>query len=113
MSLTKEKKFGVAGFQVAIPTQPERAEKNRRSPLYKYLVKPGLSLVNGRDDRTGTNGHNSRPAAVAATAGPDVTRLTGKAAEIWEKVSRIGWYHTIDLPERLVTPGFIDNRDTV
>jgi tRNA (mo5U34)-methyltransferase len=36
-----------------------------------------------------------------------------KSALIWKQVSEIGWYHTIDLGDGLVTPGFVDNRPTV
>ena len=35
------------------------------------------------------------------------------ARRLWERVSEIGWYHTIDLGGGVVTPGFIDNRATV
>jgi tRNA (mo5U34)-methyltransferase len=44
---------------------------------------------------------------------PAVANSDPRAAEIWEKVKDIGWYHTIDLPHGVITPGFIDNRPTI
>src|SRR5690606_26550847 len=41
------------------------------------------------------------------------TPTDGAAREIWDRISSIGWYHTIDLGHGVATPGFIDNRATV
>lgn len=111
MALSNEKKFSLAGFEVAVRTDAARAEKIRRSALYKYLLRPGMKLLNGR---TAGNYNGHRPAMISAPAAPvQAPPKDGKAAEIWKKISNLRWYHTIDLGHGVCTPGFIDNRSTV
>lgn len=49
----------------------------------------------------------------AAAAEPPSVPTDPAARRLWERVSEIGWYHTINLGGGVVTPGFIDNRATV
>lgn len=104
----KEKRFSFAGLHWSVAMDADRAERVRKSPIYRYVLKPGLSRVGHR------NGHTAVPAAKPITqAPPESVHRDPKAAEIWERISKLGWYHTIDLGHGVATPGFIDNRPTV
>lgn len=108
MPSAREKRFSFAGLTWSIGMDADRADRVRTSPLYRYLVKPGLRRVGRR------NGH--APAQAAKPIGPAVpasVHSDPRAAEIWERISNLGWYHTIDLGHGIATPGFIDNRPTV
>jgi tRNA (mo5U34)-methyltransferase len=107
MPMMKEKRFNFAGFHVGFATERSRAERIRNNPLYRYILRPGLNLVSRRD-----NGHATLTKTPPTPKSATSVKHNGPAAEIWEKVSKIGWYHTIDLGHGVVTPGFIDNRDT-
>ncbi len=110
MPVTKEKKFIIAGFEMGIAAEAGRAERIRKSLIFRYLVRPGLNLISGSGNgRSETLKMPGAPRPVP----PPAVHDSEKAAEIWEKVSKISWYHTIDLGNGIVTPGFIDNRDTV
>lgn len=109
MPSMREKRFGFAGLQWSIAMNERRAEQVKRNPLYRYVVKPGLNRV----------GHRNSQAAPVSTAKPIASTppvsvaSDPEAARIWERISKLGWYHTIDLGHGVATPGFIDNRPTV
>lgn len=104
----REKRLSFAGLQFSVGMDADRAERVKKSPLYRYIVKPGLGRVGRR------NGHAPvSDASPISQAPPDSVHGDPVAAEIWERVSRLGWYHTIDLGHGVATPGFIDNRPTV
>ena len=103
-----EKRFSFAGLQWSVAMEAKRAERVRNSHLYRYIIKPGLSRVGHR------NGHRAASAAAPISQAPPPSVHTDpKAAEIWNRISTLGWYHTIDLGHGVATPGFIDNRPTV
>lgn len=111
MPVMREKRFKIAGFQVGIAADAARADRIRKSRMFRYLVKPGLKLVSGNGHRNGKNAALKLPGAPNPPA-PPITRESEEARHAWERVSRLKWYHTIDLGNGIVTPGFIDNRPT-
>src|SRR5262245_11495722 len=80
-------------------------KKLRSSMLYQRVLRPTLkSFVPGRLARGAT-----------AWTLPIPDRMYGgdgsqSAARIWERVSKVRWYHTIDLEHGVATPGFVDRR---
>lgn len=108
MSLLREKRFNIAGFSLKVGTEASRVERLKRSMPYRYLVRPAFNVL-GRS-RNGRNGHPSSARPVSLPSAPDRGDIPSDVAA---KVASIGWYHTIDLGNGIVTPGFIDNRDTV
>ncbi len=107
MPVMQERTFRIAGFQVGVATDAHRAERIRNNAIVRHVVGPGLRMLGGR-----RNGHTSGSgAAPIAGQRPDAA-MDAAAAAIWDRVSRIGWYHTIDLGHGISTPGFIDNRAT-
>jgi tRNA (mo5U34)-methyltransferase len=107
MRVMQERTFDVAGFRIGVATDLRRAERIRRSALVRYLVKPGIRLLRGR-----ANGHSPEPEATPFRPERPAAAREGRGAELWDRISQIGWYHTIDLGEGIATPGFIDNRGT-
>lgn len=108
MPLMREKRISFAGFELGLALEERQAERIRNSWPYRYLVRPGLRLVQGRGREPQTCSEIPPP-IVGRPLGP----VDGAAGELWQRVSRIGWYHTIDLGNGVVTPGFVDNRSTV
>jgi tRNA (mo5U34)-methyltransferase len=105
----KEKKINLGGFQVGVATDARRFERIRQSLPYRLLIGPGIRLVSGRG-----NGRKTSPIRKPESTSAPHVGTNGKAdPKVVDKVASIGWYHTIDLGNGIVTPGFIDNRDTV
>jgi tRNA (mo5U34)-methyltransferase len=104
----QEKRFSLAGFQVSLGVDRDRVEGLRRSPFYR-------KLVSARRQRRAAGSRTPQPRNTVAGARqlPTNPPSDPEAAEIWKKIADIGWYHTIDLPHGVATPGFIDNRPTV
>jgi tRNA (mo5U34)-methyltransferase len=112
MTLIREKTFKVAGFSFKIGTEARRVERLKKSLPYRYLVRPAVAALsrdqNGRDSEVAPS---ARPAPIAGQTTNGA--WSRDASEEAARVANIGWYHTIDLGDGIVTPGFIDNRDTV
>jgi tRNA (mo5U34)-methyltransferase len=114
--LKREKKFRVAGMEFGVSMGPEQAERIRKSIPYRYMLQPALrrlggSLANG-------NGHKKNGADGAYRAGfpvqerstPITAPATPEARAIIEKIADYEWYHTIQLPHGVATPGYVDHR---
>ena len=107
MSLVKEKSFNIAGFSLKVGTEAKRAERLRRSVPYRYLLRPAISLMSRA--RAGRSANSASPSR-ATSRSPLPADVP---PELATRIAAIGWYHSIDLGNGVVTPGFIDNRDTV
>lgn len=111
----REKRFRLAGMEFGITVSAEQAEKIRNNAAYKYLLKPTLSRLSGQ--RAARNGHKKNGADGAYRAGfptaavtPTPAAASPEARAIIEKISGYEWYHTIDLPHGVATPGYVDHR---
>jgi tRNA (mo5U34)-methyltransferase len=97
---------------VGVALGPGQAEMLRNSLPYKYVIKPALDRINGR------NGH-ARNGAPSYRAGfpaekphaPVNEPASPEAQAIIDKISGYDWYHTIRLPHGVVTPGYVDHRE--
>lgn len=108
MAITKEKHVQLGRFQVSVGMSLADAEKMRRSFLYRGFVRPLFSLA-GRGSRNGHRQHRKderAPPRVASSRAAD----TPEVRKILDRMSAIEWYHVMDLPYGLVTPGFVDHR---
>lgn len=110
MTITREKRIKLGKLQFAVGMSVADAEKVRKSVLYRSLIRPALALA-ASDRRNGKSGHGRNgtarsPVAPAAPATPE-------AREIMDRVTKIDWYHVIELPHGVVTPGFVDHRGQV
>jgi tRNA (mo5U34)-methyltransferase len=104
----REKKLKIGGVQIAVRAGDELTERVARSALYRHLVGPLRRVVRRRDRLERTPHQPPSP----PSAGPRDFE-DAEAAAIWDRVSKLGWYHTIELGHGVVTPGFVDNRSSV
>lgn len=110
MALMKEKRINMGQFQLSVGMELERAERLRQSAAYRRVLRPALSLLEGRlagrrNGHANGNGH-------AATEFPSLdTAPSPEARAIIDKIAGVDWYHVIDLPHGVSTPGFVDHRD--
>lgn len=111
LALTRERRVSIGGLHVSVAADAARAERLRRSPFYRYLLRPGLGVLAGRANGAG----GARPTIVreSPSTAPTIAVEDPEAEEIRRRIDGIGWYHTIDVGHGVSTPGFIDNRPTV
>lgn len=110
--IKREKTVRIGSVELKIALDAVRAEKLRRSAFYRYLLQPALRRVSSND-----NGHNGSGAghyrAGTASSAPAANLpppATPEARAIIEQISGYEWYHTIELPHGVVTPGYVDHR---
>src|SRR6478609_6535892 len=107
MTIKREKRIQIGGVELALAMGAERADRLRRSTLYRRFVRPAISRA-----------PSSQPTpAIAPSSGSDVrsiTRtLTPEGERIMQSVGGIEWYHSIDLPGGASTDGYVDHRGQV
>jgi tRNA (mo5U34)-methyltransferase len=106
-----KKRLHLGGIEVDIALDEARAARLRRSAPYRYLIRPALSRLhlvgNGRrDDQPPVV---PAPTVVHAPPAP----ASAEARAIIDRIAAIDWYHTIELPHGVTTPGFTDHRSQV
>jgi tRNA (mo5U34)-methyltransferase len=109
MPLMNEKRVRLAGLEVSFALDAEQADRLKRHPSYRYVVGPALSLLRQRPSRSRNGHHAAAPPPAPVQSGP----ATPEARAVLDRIAPIDWYHTIDLPHGVVTPGFVDHRNQV
>lgn len=112
--LKKRKNLKLPGVGVSITVEERYARMVRKSVAYRYLVRPALNLARGGR----TNGHAPEKQPLTKpelkTKKIDIASLSSpEARAIAERANQIDWYHTIDLPHGVTTPGFVDHRKQI
>ncbi len=107
--IKREKRIRIGGVEVSMAMDAERAERLRRSPMYRYVVRPAVSRLAGRDAH---NGHDPTP-VTAHDAPQRRPALTREGARVLDRISNVEWYHSIDLPGGVSTDGYVDHRGQV
>ena len=82
----------------------ERAERLTSNWLYRNLLRPLLDHMFNLSMRMGNR------AALGDTYLPNGMEDTPAAHALWECVASHEWYHSIELPHGVVTPGGFDHR---
>ncbi|HEY8173165.1 MAG TPA: hypothetical protein VIH21_08750 [Dehalococcoidia bacterium] len=108
----RQQQVHLGPLNVGVTLPARQAEVVRNSIPYKYVIKPALKRLSG------SNGH-ARNGAGAYRAGfpaekpraPINAPTSPEAQAIIEKISGYDWYHTIELPHGVVTPGYVDHRE--
>lgn len=108
MGIAKEKHVQLGKFQLSVGMNLEDAEKMRKSLLYRRFIRPVFSLA-GRGSRNGHRRQRINGHAPAAAAGAQIA-VSPEVQKIVDRMNDIEWYHVMDLPYGLVTPGFVDHR---
>src|SRR5581483_1105071 len=114
MPLMKEKRFTLGGVELAVAMDAARTDRLRSSLPYQRVVRPALDWLAAHPP--GRNGHARNGHAGAAEPGADRVEAppdTPAARELWRRVAELEWYHTIELPHGVVTPGYVDHRAQV
>jgi tRNA (mo5U34)-methyltransferase len=114
MPLMKEKRITLGGVELAVAMDAARADRLRSSLPYRRVVRPALDWLTAHPpSRNGhaRNGHarTAESGAGRAEAPPD----TPAARDLRRRVAELEWYHTIELPHGVVTPGYVDHRGQV
>jgi tRNA (mo5U34)-methyltransferase len=108
MPLMKEARLKLGAIELAFAMQADRANAIQRSATYRRFIVPAMSGVTRLTRRTVTQTGTSSP----AMAHP-AESLSPEARAIAERIEGIDWYHTIELPHDVTTPGFTDHRSQV
>jgi len=107
VSQKTEKSLSIGGVDVTIAVDRDRAERLRNSFLYRSILGPGVRRVRRlRRGEGPVNGAGDAEPALQELARP----LSAEAGAILERIADIEWYHTIELPYGVATPGFVDHR---
>jgi tRNA (mo5U34)-methyltransferase len=112
MSLVAHKRLRLGGIEFDIAMDEARADRLRRSAPYRYVLRPALNrlhgLTNGDDHQNGR-----QPFTVAPVVHPPQQPASPEARAIIDRIAGVDWYHTIELPHGVATPGFTDHRPQV
>ena len=108
MSITKEKRVQLGKLHLSVGMNLEDAERIRKSLLYRRFVRPVLSLSTRQSKNGRKRGSNNGHVPARAAEAPVV--MSPEVQEMLYRVNAIEWYHVIDLPYGVVTPGFVDHR---
>jgi tRNA (mo5U34)-methyltransferase len=105
--LQRGKRLRVGPLEIGVSMDAEHAERLRNSVAYRRLIRPALS----RFRRAPKNANGHKNTGVTASNGAVPTGApTPEAREIIERIAELDWYHSIDLPHGVTTPGFVDHR---
>lgn len=95
------------GVQFAVTLDRELEERIRNNPAYKRVAKPVIDRIRQRNDAMPSD-LSPRPVKTPTPPPED-----SDANELWQQISKIPWYHTIELRDGVITPGFVDHRPHV
>ena len=101
----------MGGVELALTIDELHARRLRRNPLYRAL-KGGNAVLARRAHQTGTAPSAASSVAVV-TAGHRQRELSPEAREIADRVGALDWYHVLELPHGIRTPGRIDLRGEI
>ena len=98
------KEIRVGGIELALTIDEGQAQRLRASPPVRLLVGARRRLRRGARPPHDT-------ASPPRNARLDLARCVDPAARaIAERVNEVNWYHAIELPHGIVTPGYVDHR---
>ena len=101
----------MGGVELALTIDELHARRLRRNPLYRAL-KGGNAVLARRAHQTGTAPSAASSVAVV-TAGHRQRELSPEAREIADRVGALDWYHVLELPHGIRTPGRVDLRGEI
>ncbi|HUX86870.1 MAG TPA: nucleotide disphospho-sugar-binding domain-containing protein, partial [Chloroflexota bacterium] len=110
MGSMRKKRITLGGLELSVAVEANRAERLKRTASYQYVLGPALSVL---ESLTGQRNGHGRPPEMsldAARAPAALAPVTPEGQAILERIKDIEWYHSIDLPHGITTPGFADHR---
>lgn len=108
MPIMRERRIKFGSIELGIAVEASRAERIRKSLPYRKLIRPALDRMQASEVRG--NGREVRQAQ-AQVAQISEAEASPEAREILKRIAEVEWYHTIEMPHGVVTPGFVDHRE--
>ncbi len=109
--LKSEKRIQLGPIEFGIAIGAPQAERIRTSVPYRYLIRPALDLIsNGRAGNANGTSPDSANGVTSPGATKDHPPTSLEARKIIDLIADHDWYHTIELPHGVVTPGRVDHR---
>ncbi len=112
-TLKREERLRVGPLELSVALDAREVEAIRRSRPFRYLVRPAVHRVRGglRAVRNATNGRNGHAPLPAKPLVNGDAPASPEARKIIDQIATHSWYHTIELPHGVVTPGRVDHRN--
>lgn len=98
--------FGLAGIRVTISVAEAMAQRMRNNFAYRLLLGPALGFIRRLTRAESGDGEAAPDAAWSPEA---QIQLSPQGQAILDRIEGIEWYHTIELPQGVRTPGFVDH----
>ncbi len=115
----REKRLDIGGVRIGVQVDDRLRSRVRTSRAYRWL-RPAIDQVRGREPRAdGASAGAETGTLPIQEVIPDQPLLdadafaTAEGRALAARVNDIGWYHAIDLPHGVTTPGRVDHRDAV
>lgn len=108
MTLRRTKELSLGGVGLSLAVDERHVQRVRTSRLYQLLRRR-----NGVHQERGRNGHAPTVAGAPAPGAASAPLLSPEARQAAERVGALNWYHVIDLPHGIQTPGRIDLRPEI
>ena len=114
----REKRLPFLGGELVVRLRKEHAQRIRQTLPYRLLLGPVIRRLKQRNNNNGLDSGDSSALDLAAEkqAVPvflprpeQLPQETSAQRSIVERVSQRQWYHTIDLGNGILTPGFYDH----
>jgi tRNA (mo5U34)-methyltransferase len=105
----KEKRVSLGSLQFAVSMESRQADRLRRTVPYRRVVLPALGWL----ERRAAGGNCHALAEPSFEPPPPSAPDSPEAREILDRVQTVEWYHAIDLPHGVSTPGYVDHRGQV
>lgn len=115
--LRRKPKLRLGALEMTLSIEPGQAERLKKSLPYRYLIRPAWDRFSGNGHHNGHNGHSVDDPSIYDAGHSTEAPLdlkheprTPEARAILEQISGYKWYHSIDLGQGVVTPGYVDHR---
>lgn len=112
--LQRQERLRIGPLEVSVALDAREVEAIRNSRPFRYVLRPAVRRVRGgiraaRRVTGGGNGHAAPapPRPLVQSEAP----ASPEARKIIDLISAHSWYHTIELPHGVVTPGRVDHRN--
>lgn len=113
--LKREERIRIGPLELSIALDAREVEAIRHSSPFRHFVRPAARRIRGgiravKNAATGNNGHGHMAPAARPLVNSEAA-ASPEARKIIELISTHSWYHTIELPHGVVTPGRVDHRN--
>lgn len=108
MTLRRQRVLNVGRLELALGIDERQLQRLGANPVYRLLRRR-----NGAHPVASGNGHAAAPPARGSAVSGAAPVDSPEAQRIADRVNALDWYHVIDLPHGIRTPGRIDLRGEI